>query len=253
MTDKFAVVKKVYSKHYYALLISVIVLTFVAPLVNHSFWSHMAVGLLLLASLMTAAIAVRSEEKIDKKSIAFSLGVALIWMLAFCADTVPFKTAPFQLFALAVILVFFIHIMEIMIRDILTGDVNSNRICGGACVYILIGFCFALMHMMIAIQNPAAYRDNMTAYDASNSPHERYPLLIYFSFCTLSTVGYGDVLPISRLARACACLEAVSGQLYLTILVARLVGMHTAVKAEPRRLEAERNIDKAIDRGSEST
>jgi len=221
------------------------VLAFVAPLVDHNIFSHIIIALLLLTSLLIATLSVRLEEQLDWKSIILALLSGASWGLAFCTNIQPFNSPSFQLFSLAVILMFFLYIARIMVLDILTGEVNSNRICGGACVYILIGFCFALIHMMIAIDNPYAYRDNIKSDDASIEHNERYPMLIYFSFCTLSTVGYGDVVPISRPARASSCLEALCGQLYLAILVARLVGMHTAVKAEPRRLEAERQLEQA--------
>ncbi len=58
--------------------------------------------------------------------------------------------------------------------------------------------------------------------------HERLAQLIYFSMCTLTTVGYGDIVPVARFARTLAWLEAVTGQLYLAILVARLVGLQIA-------------------------
>jgi voltage-gated potassium channel len=53
----------------------------------------------------------------------------------------------------------------------------------------------------------------------------RPQVLTYFSFVTLSTVGYGDVLPVSPTTRACACMEAVAGQFYLAVIVAGLVSM----------------------------
>ena len=70
------------------------------------------------------------------------------------------------------------------------------------------------------------------------SAEKRYPLFIYFSFSTMSTLGYGDIVPVSRLARSLSWLEALTGQLYLTILVARLVGLHIANAPPLRRLES---------------
>ncbi len=50
--------------------------------------------------------------------------------------------------------------------------------------------------------------------------------MLYFSFSTLTTLGYGDIVPVSPLARMLTSVEAITGQLYLTVLVARLVGLH---------------------------
>ncbi len=244
--ESLVTAKKHTPRHYYALLVSVIVLSFVAPLVDHTVWSHILIGILLMSVLLQAAFSVRSEEKLDWLSISLAVLATVGWTLAFCSNMVPFKWPVFQILSLSMILLFFMRIARIMVLDILTGVINSNRICGGACVYVLIGFCFAMIHMMVAIHDPHSYRDNVKGYDSGRERHDRYPLLIYFSFCTLSTVAYGDIIPISRLARAISCLEAMSGQLYLAIMVARLVGMHTAVKAEPRRLEAEKEIKEKL-------
>jgi len=236
----FEAVKRHYDKNYYALLISVIILAFVAPLVDHTVWSHILIGMILMSVLLIATLAVRKEKDVDLMSINLATLSAVSWALAFCSNLEPFNSPAFQILALGVILFFFVRIAKIMLLDILTGAINSNRICGGACLYVLIGFCFALIHMMVQINDAHAYLDNIQVYDSAKEKHERYPLLIYFSFCTLSTVAYGDIVPISRLSRAISCLEALSGQLYLAIMVARLVGMHTAHKLDPRRLEAER-------------
>jgi hypothetical protein len=128
------------------------------------------------------------------------------------------------------------------------------------CVYLLTGICFAMIHMMIALSDPEAYRNNVSPTNATtgnatpnqitNSPMSwatRYPLFVYFSFCTFSTVGYGDILPISRLARSVSCLEATIGQLYIAILIARLVGLHTVTaslryKTETLSMSDEREL-----------
>jgi hypothetical protein len=62
----------------------------------------------------------------------------------------------------------------------------------------------------------------------------RLPTFVYYSFVTLTTMGYGDVLPLSHAARGLATCEAVVGQIYLTVLVARLVGLQITQADEPR-------------------
>ena len=57
--------------------------------------------------------------------------------------------------------------------------------------------------------------------------HEQFTDIFYFSFTTLTTLGYGDIVPVSKAARVLTILESTFGPLYLVIFVARLVGMHT--------------------------
>ena len=61
--------------------------------------------------------------------------------------------------------------------------------------------------------------------------------MVYYSFVTLTTLGYGDIVPVSPSARALATLEALTGQLYLTVLVARLVGLHITHASRRRSAE----------------
>ena len=202
----------------------------------------MVVGALVIISLTTATLTINAGKRVNIRAVFLALLTGVMWLLAFCINGFPYDTMYFQLAANTVMLIS-IDVGRIMLQDILSGEVTANRICGAVCIFVLIGFCFAIIHMMVAIQNPAAYKDNSGTYGAQSVPHERYPLFAYFSFCTLSTVGYGDVVPVSRLARACSCLESLCGQLYLAILVARLVGLHIAgagvpAIAEPRKEQA---------------
>ena len=87
---------------------------------------------------------------------------------------------------------------------------------------------------MIVLFDPYAYQETIINSRAAHGMpivrEERFPLFVYYSFCTMTTLGYGDVIPISRIARSISWLEALSGQLYLAILVSRLVGLHIAEK-----------------------
>ncbi len=217
-----------YSKRYYALLASLVGLAFVAPLVEHHLLSRIVIGVLLVISLLSAAQSVRRTMRLDVKSLILAGGASLSWVMAFWVNTCPFNTIYFKLASLSMVLVFFGIIGRDILQDVLSGRVNANRICGSVCVLILIGFCFSMIHMMIHICDPQAYKDNSSTSAIPATGHEGYPQFAYFSFCTLTTVGYGDVVPVSRLARCIACLEALIGQLYLVILVSRLVGLHIA-------------------------
>jgi hypothetical protein len=218
-------------RHYLALLISLLSLTIIAPLVDHDLWTRVIVSVFLVLSLLTATMAVNESQRMAFVSF-FLVGLSgIMWTASFMCNIFPFNTAYFQIFAFAVTLLFFITIANVMWRDIFSGSATANRICGAVCLYLLIGFCFAMLHSMVALNNPSAYKDSLLPdkspiIDKAFSARQHYPIFMYFSFCTLSTVGYGDIVPVSRLARSIAWIEAVTGQLYLAILVARLVGMH---------------------------
>ncbi len=233
LSDKMA--DCVSPKHYFGLLGSVLGLTVLAPLIEHFIWAKVTIGFMMVASLLTAALAVKSKSKISFIAFLLACLSGVMWVLAFCDHVPPFETTGFQIAAYAVTFAFFVIICCIIMQDVFNGSITSNKICGAVCVYILTGFCFAMLHMIICLADHNAYRNNYFGVDSTNSMEasynsyvERYPLFVYFSFCTFSTVGYGDIVPISRVARSLSFLEATFGQLYLAVLVARLVGLHTA-------------------------
>jgi voltage-gated potassium channel Kch len=109
--------------------------------------------------------------------------------------------------------------------------VDYNTICAALCAYLLIGVFWANVYSFTAIVDPDSFRLGLAEEDASGAmrfggAHSIYP--IYFSFVTLTTLGYGDIVPTSAGARMLATMEAVMGQLYLAVLVARLVGLQIA-------------------------
>jgi hypothetical protein len=96
--------------------------------------------------------------------------------------------------------------------------VSVETILGATCVYVLAGMCFALIYSTIDSFNSgpffAGYKGNASTSD-----------YLFFSFTTLTTVGYGNLIPIDSLGKTVAVLEALFGQIYLVIIVARLVAL----------------------------
>jgi len=91
-------------------------------------------------------------------------------------------------------------------------------------VYLLLEFAWSYAYALLDEIQPGSFAASTEV--GRNDYVARVMQLRYFSFMTLTTVGYGDVLPRSSTARTMAALEAVMGQIYLTVLVARLVGLH---------------------------
>jgi len=102
-------------------------------------------------------------------------------------------------------------------------EVTADLIFGAISVYLLMGSMFALAHLLLEILHPGSF-NGINVSEASMS--SAYPSFVYYSFVTLTTLGYGDITPVSRIAGTLAYSEAIMGQMYLSVLVARLVGMH---------------------------
>lgn len=127
-----------------------------------------------------------------------------------------------QYLALTAVLVFFFLSCSIAVYDVLFGGViNVNRLVGAVCIYLLSGSLWGIIFFLLNVLSPASF-----AGIAGESWTEQLNEFIYHSFVTLTTVGYGDITPVAPVARTLSYLEAVLGQMYLTVLVAALVGIH---------------------------
>jgi voltage-gated potassium channel Kch len=113
--------------------------------------------------------------------------------------------------------------------------VTHDTILGGINVYLLMGFTFQMLHATIMLIDPASYSISgqyLTSYLNADDDIRSFATLLYFSFTTLTTLGYGDILPTSTVARLTTSIEAIFGQLFVAVFIGRLValevGRHTA-------------------------
>ena len=114
--------------------------------------------------------------------------------------------------------------VSILASVLRAGRITADKIYGAICVYFLIGYAWAFGYAIIDELQPGSFSG-----PAETGPVDyvaRVMQMRYFSFITLTTVGFGDIVPRSQAARTFATLEAVVGQIYLAVLVARLVGLH---------------------------
>jgi len=106
--------------------------------------------------------------------------------------------------------------------------VTLDNILGAFAGYLLIALIWGIGYSLVELAEPGSFRVHDALQSEFASAAERDWVLNYFSCCTLMTVGYGDVTPVHAAARTLAVLEAMTGQLYLAVLVAVLVGMLVA-------------------------
>lgn len=233
-------------KRYFAILGATICLTVVAPLVEHDGWSRLLLGAVVVINLIIASFVITAPDHKRIRSILLAALTGTMWTLNAVFNFAPFNSVWFEFATSGVCLMFFVHTIYVMLQDILSGSITGNRLCGAVCVYVMIGFCFVMLHTMVALVDPGAYSE-LTKHGGrellSNvSLAERYPPFLYFSFSTLSSLGYGDIVPIGHMARTLSWVQAVVGQFYMAIMVARLVGLHIASAAFTQGQESSRDL-----------
>jgi len=149
-------------------------------------------------------------------------------------------------------LLFFAYVAVVTLRWTLKRrEVDVETIYGAVSVYLLMALIWALGYYTLSLVDPGSLRypedDTFGEVQRTREAGDSIDLdwrdvavraqgsMVYFSFVTLTTLGYGDIHPKSEASRILAMLEAVLGQLYLVILVARMVGLYTAQESERRK------------------
>jgi voltage-gated potassium channel len=121
---------------------------------------------------------------------------------------------------LGLLLTFMVAVAWLVAGEVLfTGSVDLNKIIGAVALYLLIGFIWSLFYTILLEFSPNA----LTGVEAGPW-YDNMPSTTYFSFVTLTTLGYGDISPATPLAEVFVILEAVVGMFYLAVIVASLVG-----------------------------
>lgn len=122
---------------------------------------------------------------------------------------------------LALLFAFYLWAIWLAAKQVLfAGVVDVNKIVGAICIYLLMGMIWALMYLFIAQSIPGAFNgiEQLVWY-------ENFADVAYYSYVTLTTLGYGDISPVAPVARFLVYMEAVVGVFYMAVLVASLIGV----------------------------
>ena len=112
------------------------------------------------------------------------------------------------------------------LRQVAVGnDINPNRIVGAICIYLLLGVMWSIAYGVIEYSQPGSF----TGLTESVSPAWNTDW-VYYSFVTITTLGYGDITPLSQTARSLSFAEAIVGQFYIAVMVAGLVSAYITAK-----------------------
>ena len=212
---------------YSNLLLFVVLLGFfiLLPFLDNSTLSGMLLTSFFSLVLFLAVLTAGEKKKYFK--IAIYLG--FVTLVTVWWDS-PHTKSGYSLVASKILFcIFFIFICHILLKRIFKSKkINENAIFGVACVYILMGLIWTMIYILINYFQPGSFQfQNGVEFINDVDSHE-FLNLFYFSFVTITTLGYGDVIPISKIAKMCSILEAVIGQLFIAISVARIVGLYTA-------------------------
>ncbi len=150
----------------------------------------------------------------------------ILYILGRALHVSPSEQTNFVVFALCLDMLFLSFVIYVLLVKIFSEKkVTRDTIKGGISVYFLFGYLCAYVYSLLVLLNPEAISFSMPKVEFSN--------IIYFSFTTLTTLGYGDITPSTWMTRNLTILESTIGQIFLVVLIARLVGQQLAQKSQP--------------------
>jgi len=115
----------------------------------------------------------------------------------------------------------YVVVIGLLVRYVFGPEcINGDRLWGAAAAYLMIGILWCFLYALIEIQ------PEQTFFVRGEPGKLELTSLLYFSFSTLTTIGFGDIVPVSRAAQVAAILEGIVGTLFLAILIAKLVGVY---------------------------
>jgi hypothetical protein len=217
-------------RNIFVALIAIVLIDALAPnFVARGRFADLMVAALLLAALVET---VRSRHN---GVWALALGLPAIAgrvIAAFRPDTTAQNTT-----VLGLSILFFAFLIWNLLHDLNTGGRStSERIFGALCAYVFIGLLFALIFAHLEYRDPGSFyiSNDLLAERAANESSQ-LNVFTYFSFVTMTTLGYGDVTPVEEHARTLVWLEALIGQLYLAVMVAGFVAVHISERMRKNR------------------
>lgn len=199
----------------YSLLAFNIILIFVIPLFPAS-WHDILYDIFLTLIFITVGLSIDKYK--SHYLITATTLILIIWI------SHPSFLPLLDVISRVMSILFFIMVVANFVYMIYKSEnVNSRIILESINGYLLLGIMFALIMALAMYFNPAAYHfpEDMVNYGENIRNMSNY---LYYTLVTMSTVGYGDVLPATPFSRSLATLMSVSGQMYIAIIIALLIG-----------------------------
>jgi voltage-gated potassium channel Kch len=164
---------------------------------------------------LVAGCAVVSRHRFALAAVLVS--IIAFWMANYLREALPSVATAYAY--LAAVLVFLIVLTSVVSHAVFApGRVTLHRVRGAIVIYLHLALIFSVLYLMVTLLAPNAFNPPMHAFERSGVSQS-----LYFSFVTLTSTGYGDIVPQHPFTRSLANLEGIMGQLFPATLIARLV------------------------------
>lgn len=208
------------------LLLSVVLIVFFYPSISESRHARYLLGILFAVTPLAGVYAVSGNRRIMIAATILGLPALIAVIGHFFLNLALIRDELY----LSLIVVYYVFTTAAVIRHLFRRrKVDADTIITAVSAYLMIGLSFAVTYMLVALHDPGAFAQSTVTRALE------WRDLFYFSFVTLTTLGYGDITPIAPHARSLAIFEAVCGVIYMSTLIARLVSeYHSSRDNDPQ-------------------
>jgi hypothetical protein len=207
-------------------LIALVVLLVTVPFVDQLRYGDLIEAVLVTLVFLSAVMAVGGRRRtLLAGAVLVAPAVVAKWIDHFQPDAIPRE------FTIVTAIVFAGFVVGHLLVFILRAPwVNAEVLCAGISTYLMMGILWAFAYELAARLVPGSF-----VFTVASDPHRAMAGFeaLYFSFGTLTTVDYGDIIPVSNVARTLAMAEATTSMFYVTVLIARLVALYSSTEPAP--------------------
>jgi len=197
---------------------ALIALLFSASLVQEfsGTWGEELFSFVSIAMLIISIKSIHTD--VTWKKIVYIL-IFFLFVITLIAKMFNFGYIPY--INLFILLLFFIGSFWKAYKQILAeGKVDTNKMIGSLSLYLLLGLVWTILYLILIQIDPTAF----SGIDAGNWK-QNFSQVAYYSFVTLTTLGYGDILPVNKVAQFFVYMEAIVGVFYMAIIVSSLISL----------------------------
>jgi hypothetical protein len=226
--------ERLFRRRFMVLLVALLLLLALYPFLEQDV-SERLLSLFFTGTLIAGTYAVSRNRRFLVAAIVIAAGAfGSQWLSHFVNSRIVF------VFSRSLGCLFYLLITVAIVVNVLKGEtVTADKICGGICAYLVMGLMWAFLFGLMEVVHPGSFLEDGKLIAPDRGMSQQFALLnsmIYYSLATLTTTTYGDILPKTTPARALSNLEAIAGQMYVAVLISRLVALHIthSVSARPQ-------------------